>query len=103
MHAALLHVRRLQGAHELDRVVTQSHELHPHALAHVLAVFALARDPLLIPRLRGPAREEVADAASEPTLLGLDEMADDLVDAPLAIHEVEATAAVAIGVHPRLG
>ena len=92
---ALGEIRRFQRTNEIDAVVADTHELHPEALAHPRAIVPLPRDLSLVPRAGLLfAGQDLADAAGESTLLGLDQMADDLVGAPLLFVEVPA----AIGV-----
>src|SRR6267142_1545520 len=55
----------------------------------LLGVVPVVMDRLLVPGARLVlARQDLADAAGEAALLGLDEVADDLVGAPLFLIEV---------------
>src|SRR5436853_6350066 len=92
---ALGEIGRFQRPNEIDAVVADTHELHPEALAHPRAIVPLPRDLGLVPRAGLLfAGQDLADAAGESTLLGLDQMADALVGAPLLFVVVPA----AIGV-----
>src|SRR5213594_3675490 len=86
---ALAEIAGLERLRKLDAVVADTHELHPETLAHARAVVPLFRDGLLIPRARLLlARKDFADPTGEAAPLGLDEMAHDLVCAPLLRVEV---------------
>src|SRR5437588_10186336 len=86
---ALGKIRRFQRPNEIDAVVADTHELHPEALAHPRAIVPLPRDLSLVPRAGLLfAGQDPAHAAGASTLLGLDQMADDLVGAPLLLVEV---------------
>ena len=72
--------------------MAHAHELHPEALRDAGAIVPLLRDLDLVPRARrGFARLYLADAAGETALVGLDQVADDLIRAPLVWFEVPGT------------
>src|SRR5438046_5128672 len=92
---ALREIRRFQRTNEIDAVVADTHELHPEALAYPRAIVPLPRNLSLVPRAGLLfAGQDLADAAGESTLLGLDQVADDLVGAPLLFVEVPAAVGV---------
>ena len=85
MHAAALHLFRLQRADELHAHVAKLCELVLQLLRRPRAVVPLFGDRDAVPclELRLGLVEDVPDPAREPVLLGLDHVPDHLVDAPL--------------------
>jgi hypothetical protein len=84
--AAAREVGLAQALHELDAVPAERGELGQELGAVARAVPARRRDLGLVPRLQPGVvlREDDADASGEPSLLGLDEMPEHVVDAPLS-------------------